>query len=144
VRLAGSKPLPEECPTNPTTLGEHVLRRRLELGLMVKEAAERIGVDSQSITAWEHGLTKPGLRRYPRIFDFLGYCPVLPRRLSLGQQLWRWRRAHGLSRKDVAASLALDSTTLWKLETNATATPTARVLRAVAGLLAGQIMPCAT
>jgi len=56
VRLSASKPLPEECPTQPMTLSEHVLRRRLELGLMVKEAAERIGADSQSVTAWEHGL----------------------------------------------------------------------------------------
>jgi len=118
------------------TLGEHVLRRRLELGLMVKEAAERIGVDNQSITAWEHGLARPGLRRYLAIFDFLGYCPVSPRRLSLGRRLWRWRRARGLSRKEVAAQLDLDTTTLWKLERDLTREPVMRVRQKVLTLMA--------
>jgi transcriptional regulator with XRE-family HTH domain len=113
------------------TLGEHVLRRRLELGLMVKTAAERIGVDSQSVTAWEHGQARPRLRQYRAIFTFLGYCPVSPKPLTLGQRLWRWRRANGISRRTLATRLGLDSTTLWKLEKDTTRTPVARVIRTV-------------
>ena len=60
----------ENLPT-PVTLGDHLRRRRLELGLHQKDVAKIIGVTTSSIWNWEHG-AEPELRYQPQIITFLG------------------------------------------------------------------------
>lgn len=136
VSRSASKPPSEPCPAQPRTLGEHVLRRRLEMRLRVMDVAELIGVDSQVVTAWEHGVTEPCLRLLPAIFDFLGYCPAEPRARSLGERLSLWRMASGVSRQALADRLGLDSTTLWLIETRPDRRPSRHVRESVEHLLA--------
>jgi DNA-binding XRE family transcriptional regulator len=44
-----------ELLTAPVTLGDHLRRRRLELGLHQKDVAKIIGVTTSSVWNWEHG-----------------------------------------------------------------------------------------
>jgi hypothetical protein len=44
---------------NPGTLGEHLKKRRRELGLLQREAANRIGVSAETVSNWESGKTEP-------------------------------------------------------------------------------------
>jgi transcriptional regulator with XRE-family HTH domain len=49
----------------PTTLGEHIKKRRLDLKLTVKEAGKLLGSDESSIINWEKGRTVPKVYRLP-------------------------------------------------------------------------------
>ena len=70
--------MPKEFTQEAITLGDHLRRRRLELGLYQKDVAVRIGVTASTIWNWEHGWTI-GKRFVPLIVDFLGYRPALIR-----------------------------------------------------------------
>jgi DNA-binding XRE family transcriptional regulator len=67
-------PLPEFAQ-EPATLGDHLRRRRLELGLYQKDVAAQIGVTVSTIWNWEHGWTVD-FRFIPQIITFLGYNPI--------------------------------------------------------------------
>jgi len=47
--------LPKGYSVVPKTLGEHVRKRRLDLGLEQAQVAERIGVTTSTVYNWEHG-----------------------------------------------------------------------------------------
>jgi len=64
----------EGYPMQPKTIGEHLRKKRMELGLYQREAGSKIGVGASSIWNWEHGV-EPELVYIPRIIDFLGYVP---------------------------------------------------------------------
>ncbi|TYO98443.1 hypothetical protein EDC39_10642 [Geothermobacter ehrlichii] len=59
----------------PLTLGEHLRRKRIELGLKQKDLAARLGGTASTVWSWEHGW-KIGKRYYPKVIDFLGYRPA--------------------------------------------------------------------
>jgi DNA-binding XRE family transcriptional regulator len=44
---------------NPQTLGQHLKRRRRELGLLQRETAEKLGVSTDTVVNWEKDKTKP-------------------------------------------------------------------------------------
>ena len=68
-------PIPPELSQEPVTLGDHLRRRRLELGLYQKDVAAQIGVTTSTIWNWEHGWTVD-FRYIPQIITFLGYNPI--------------------------------------------------------------------
>jgi DNA-binding transcriptional regulator YiaG len=76
IRLVAARPKP--YPEHPQTLAEHIKRRRLELGLTRKQAAERLSVDPLSVSTWETGRRQPLIRSMPAILEFLGYDPFPP------------------------------------------------------------------
>lgn len=55
-------------------IGDHIRKKRLDLGLTQIEVAEIIGVKESTVWNWEHG-TEPELRHIPKIIEFLGYVP---------------------------------------------------------------------
>ncbi|HTE01621.1 MAG TPA: helix-turn-helix domain-containing protein [Mucilaginibacter sp.] len=69
------KPLAKAVPDNPETLGEHILKKRLELGLLQKDVAAILGVCEDSITGWENERSRPQSRYYSVIIEFLQYSP---------------------------------------------------------------------
>jgi DNA-binding XRE family transcriptional regulator len=79
----------------PVTLGDHLRRRRLELGLHQKDVAKIIGVTTSSIWNWEHG-AEPVLQYTPRIIEFLGYIPIPCPDDSIERLAW-FRKVHGLT-----------------------------------------------
>jgi transcriptional regulator with XRE-family HTH domain len=56
-------------------LGEHIKRRRLDLGLFQTEVANQIGANPSTIANWEKGNTEPAARFIPAIIGLLGYDP---------------------------------------------------------------------
>jgi DNA-binding XRE family transcriptional regulator len=94
VRIKCKKP--NDIPQNPKTLGEHIKKRRLTLGLTQRLAAHVLGVNPGTVLNWETGRFEPRIRWLPAILGFLGYDPF-PQPTSLGEQLLHVRRQHGWS-----------------------------------------------
>lgn len=72
-------------PLALVSLGDHLLKRRLDLGYTRKYAANLIGADPESLKNWESGMTNPAVGFYPLLISFLGYNP-LPEAASRGQR----------------------------------------------------------
>ena len=113
--MRGQKPLPSTYPTELHTVGDHLRKRRLDLGLLQRQAAGQLGVDASTVTNWELGRTAPELRRVPNIIRFLGYDPI-PKGETVGQTLKQFRRRQGVSQKELAAWLRVDPGTLARWE----------------------------
>ena len=101
---------PKETDFEPQTLGEHVRKRRLELRLTQKQAAERLGVNPWTVLNWEKDHTEPPIESMPAIIRFLGYDPF-PEPKGLVEQLLAKRRAMGWSIKEAARQLGVDQGT---------------------------------
>jgi len=90
----------------PVTVGDHIRKRRLELRLLQREAAERIGVTECSVYNWENGVSSPDFRKLPGIIKFLGYNPI-PEPTGAAER-WEWRRrSMGMSEKEASGRLVL-------------------------------------
>jgi transcriptional regulator with XRE-family HTH domain len=110
--LRARKPPSPGYPLQPQTLGEHLKKRRLDLGLRQKDLARRLETSLFNIWNWERNVTGPSLRFLPRIIRFLGYSPLDTSDLTLGQQILTYRRLHGLRQEDLARQLGVDPSTL--------------------------------
>lgn len=102
----------------PTTLGEHLLKRRRELGLYQQQVAERLGVDASTLTGWEKYGHEPSIRHWPAIIAFLG-CDPYPAPASLGERLLAYRRRTGLTQKQLAKRVGVNASTIWSWENDA-------------------------
>jgi hypothetical protein len=94
LRLKTLKPL--RFSRSPQSLGEHLIKRRMEFRLLLREAAEHIGADVFSLINWEKGKIEPANRFWPGIIAFLGYDPS-PLPVTLGDHIRAERRRRGCS-----------------------------------------------
>ena len=110
------------------TLGDHLRRRRMDLGLRQWDVAKRIGVDTSTVTNWELGRTEPEGQSIPGILDFLG---TDPRPLGEGfpERLRRAREALGLTQRQLATRLGVDPSTVWSWERGRSARPPRNLAR---------------
>ena len=115
VIVKAQKPSACPCPSHPITLGQHLKKRRMELGLLQKEVAERLGLDECTVGNWEKDRTYPTVRYLPRLIGYLGYNPC-PKPGTLGERLLARRQALGLSRRRLAALIGIDEGTLQRYE----------------------------
>jgi transcriptional regulator with XRE-family HTH domain len=99
-------------------LGDHLRRRRLELGLNRTAMAKRLGIDVSSYCRWEKGVTIPELHRRDQIAAHLGYRPPVPvpPDAPLGVRARGWRVAQGLTITQAARRVGVDAKTLGTLE----------------------------
>ena len=77
-------------PVELRTIGDHLRKRRLDLGLVQSEVAAQLGVTTFTVTNWEINRTVPAVRCHPGLIRFLGYVPfavgeTLPERLRAGR-----------------------------------------------------------
>lgn len=117
-QLSAKRPLNSAYPKKLVTLGDHIKKRRLDLGLFQKDVAVTIGVDTCTITNWEKGHSEPELRYIPRIIEFLRYGPPLPLPITLGERIKLYRFLKGISQEQLAREIGIDPTTLSRLERN--------------------------
>ncbi len=90
------KPADPRIPSEIVTLGDHLRKRRIELGLTLKQVGEKFGVVDITIVDWEQGHHQPHPKHDLGIIEFLGYDPF-PKALSLSERLGRLRLRHGLT-----------------------------------------------
>ncbi|MFI5364073.1 MAG: helix-turn-helix domain-containing protein [Candidatus Binatia bacterium] len=115
VRLSARKPERPAYPKELKTLGNHIRRRRLDLGLLQREVAQQVGVDVNSVCHWETGHSRPKVYLMPRIIDFLGYVPGGPA-ASFSEALRTTRRLAGLSQARLARRARIDESSIAKWE----------------------------
>jgi len=141
VRLRGPRPLPRFYRQVIATIGDHLRKRRLDLGLFPREVADRLGADPCSVTNWELGRTNPALRFLPGIIGFLGYAPWTDG-ASVVERLLAFRRERGLSQAALARLLGVDPCTLSRW-VRGLRVPTSRYARLAQAFLAGvDRLPC--
>jgi transcriptional regulator with XRE-family HTH domain len=98
------------------TIGDHIKKRRLELGLFQRDAARLLGVDTSTVTNWEKDRTQPRLCLIPKVIAFLGYDPKASVPTTLGERIREYRRVRGFSQKRLAQFLGIDPSTLARWE----------------------------
>ena len=121
-------------PKDPTTIGGHLRRRRLQLKIHQSEAARRLGVSTVTLSRWERNHTYPTWDYHAVICGYLGYdafdlCGLRDpyvnetpgvaflRPESLGQRLRNRRLTLKLTVKECAGKLNIDPATLQAWET---------------------------
>jgi len=125
-------------PKVPTTIGEHLRRRRLELKLFQSEVARRLRVSTVTLSQWETDRLYPTWHYWPRIIEYLDHNPFVNKALgkpkgnesrdvasllksppaSFGGRLLRRRLEMLKSRKEVATELDVCVKTVWGWEAN--------------------------
>lgn len=100
-------------------MGDHIRKRRLDLGLLQREVGELIGVNDLTIKNWELHHTEPETQYYPAIIRFLGYNP-LPEPATFGERLVYARKSMGLTRSELSRRSGLDESSLCGWETRTT------------------------
>jgi len=135
ARLNGRKPADPAYPPVLKTVGDHLRKRRLDLGLRQRDVADRLGANTTTITNWELGHTEPGFGWMPAIIRFLGYDPR-PTAQTVGEALRQHRTGRGMTQKELAVVLGVDPSTLarWEHEERV---PTGTFLKRVTGRLNG-------
>ena len=113
--LSAEKPTTYGYPAAPQTLGEHVRKRRMDLGLSQQQLADRLGVNRGSVENWEYDNTVPHLRVLPKVIDFLGFDPRTPG-VTIGERLKHKREQLGLRCEEIAEVFGVNPGTihLWE------------------------------
>jgi len=106
LALLRPKELPKGYPLHLKTIGEHIRKRRLDLGLLQIEVAAMIGVTESTVCNWEHG-TEPELIHIPKIIEFLGYVPFECPEDTVGR-LKYFKQVKGLSYEKLGALMGRD------------------------------------
>jgi DNA-binding transcriptional regulator YiaG len=80
MRISRDKYLPShnrgiQVPKEPTTIGGHLRRRRLQLKIFQPEAARRLGVSTVSLSRWECDKVFPTAPHHAQIVEYLGFNP---------------------------------------------------------------------
>ena len=97
-------------------IGRHILKRRLERGMLQRQLAEVLGVCEDSITGWENGHSLPQISIYPRLIVFLGYVPFATAIDTIGKRIKYYRMTKGLSYKRMGKLVGVDASTVGSWE----------------------------
>ena len=103
-----SKPYPEELKT----LGDHLRKKWLELKMLQKEVAEKLGTTPCTIRNWEKNRSNLSLTFIPKMILFLGYTPYDTSNLDFGKKIAAKRTFLGLRQKDLAQAIGVDPSTI--------------------------------
>ena len=112
----------------------------MDLGLRQSDVADRIGVWTSTVNDWEKNRFNPEVQYVPKVVPFLGYDPFGPPPASFPLQLRAARVAAGLTRRQLAAGLAVHPGTVAEWERGEVQPLESSVerLRALLGLSGGQ------
>jgi transcriptional regulator with XRE-family HTH domain len=122
----------------PTTLGQHLKKKRFLAGVRQREAAVKLGVSARTLSLWECDRIYPSWAFQPILIAYLGCDPFTetglktPKgnetpcvaffspdaSLALGQKIKLHRLKLRKTRKRLASELGVSIKTLWGWETN--------------------------
>ncbi len=125
-------------PKEPTTIGGHLRKRRLELQIHQSEAAQRLNVSLVTLSKWECDKVYPVWAHQPKITAYLGFNPFTnpahggPKSnesrgvailssdspLNLGQQIVKRALELRKNLKEFARNLGISPKTVWNWERN--------------------------
>jgi len=115
ARFRACTPLPRGVPVHPTTLADHLRRRRFDLSHSQEDAAWDIGVAPDTVHNWE----ARGVLPDPGILDavevYIGVCFVRWTR-RIGPRLKALRKDRGLDQLRAARRIGVCLETVTKLE----------------------------
>jgi DNA-binding XRE family transcriptional regulator len=120
----------------PTTLGQHLKKKRFMAGIRQDEAAVKLGVSNRTLSLWETDRVYPAWAFQPRLITYLGYDPFTNPTLgrpkgnepscvaflspdapvTLGQKIKLYRLKLRKTRKQLALELGVSIKTLWGWE----------------------------
>ncbi len=112
---------PKETDFAPRTLGEHIRKRRLVVGMTQEDAARCLKVTAATLLNWELGKTEPRIQYIPAVVLFLGYDPY-PAAATLPERMLAFRRARGWTMAQAAQKIGVDEGT-WEVWERGTTTP---------------------
>ena len=99
----------DECHT----LGDHIRKIRIDRNESQSCVAHLLGTTTDTITNWELGRNKPMAHHTPLILTYLGYTPLLDfAGTSLSKKLKQFMYVNGLTQKECAEKLGIDSGTI--------------------------------
>jgi transcriptional regulator with XRE-family HTH domain len=121
----------------PTTLGQHLKKKRFQAGLRQAQIARRLGVSCRTLSLWECDRIYPTWAFQPRIIAYLGYDPFTETGLktpegneptcvaffapdapvSIGQKILHFRLKSRKTRLQLAKEWGISPKTLWGWET---------------------------
>ena len=117
IQIIAQKPLPDGYPKECITIGDHLRKRRIDLGMHQAQVAKKFNVTTCTITNWELNHTNVPIKHAPIVIKFLGYNPLeLHKDDSLGARMKYWRLKHGISITQFQSIIKMDSHTITKIE----------------------------
>ena len=122
----------------PTTLGQHLKKKRFQAGLRQAQIARILKVSCRTLSLWECDRIYPAWAFQPRIIAYLQYDPFTETGLknpkgnepngvayfatdapiSIGQKIQLFRLKSRKTRKQLAADWGISPKTLWGWETD--------------------------
>lgn len=97
---------------NPTTIGEHIRKKRIESRLLQADIAKILNVSEDCITYWENNRSTPQIQYFPHIIRFLGYSPLEFDETTFGGRLTAYRWKNGLSNEKLGMLLGVHGSTI--------------------------------
>jgi transcriptional regulator with XRE-family HTH domain len=117
LALKAQKPVHrEKYPDFCRTWGDWIKARRLDLKLSKAQLSFKLNVSDITIYLWEKNKIRPSLAQIPKIIEFLGRDPFGVETTNLGERIREYRRVRGLSQRELATRLGIDTTTLGSWE----------------------------
>jgi DNA-binding XRE family transcriptional regulator len=107
-----AKPHGNQYVENPSTLGELIRNKRIELGLFQKDLAQQFEVSEDCVTYWENNRSIPQIKFYPKIIKFLGYIPFEIDTQDFAGKIKMYRYLNGLSYKKMGNIIGVDGSTI--------------------------------
>jgi transcriptional regulator with XRE-family HTH domain len=120
MRITLKSLIPQAYDFEPLTFGDHLLRRRIFLGLEQKEVAAILGVNTNTILNWEKGYNRPVIRYLAQLITFIGYDPESPNPQTIAEHLVAKRREHGWTQRVAAKRWGVDPGTWLRWENGGT------------------------
>ena len=111
IQLKAKKPNRKPYPKELNTYGDHIRKKRLDLNLSQPQVAKIINVTTDTITNWELNRNTPDLGYISKIISFLEYTPEIEKNPIIA-----YRINNGLTQKELAKILQIDTTTLSRIE----------------------------
>ncbi|RXK81699.1 helix-turn-helix transcriptional regulator [Filimonas effusa] len=105
--------------------------------MLQKEVAKFIGVTEDCVTLWENNRSKPMVKYYPKIIEFLGYFPFEIDISSFAGKIKYYRYINGFTQEDLARNLGINESTIFHYE-KGTHKPNGRI-RQILSLLLSEV-----
>src|ERR1017187_633986 len=122
----------------PTTLGQHLKKKRFMDGMRQKQTASKLGVSARTLSLWECDRIVPAWAYQPRLIAYLGFDPfhgLMPGKpkgnetsgvaflsseapASTDQKIKEFRLESRKTRKQLAVEWGVSVKTLWGWETD--------------------------